>query len=401
MANDAPGLVKRRRTDGTFALYWSAAAVSRKAVDYPLRTIRLSDDETDAAARCRILTAELRAWLAEQAGFATPARFEGTVASLIECYTRDEYSPYRTIKANTRRQYDDSLAVVKAAVGARRIDVLTRADFMRWHQGFRFPEGETGPDRVRRAHHAMKLVRILVNFGASMRYPGCADAAMVLSKMTFVLPAPRRSQLTLDQATAIIDAAIAAGRPSIALAQAFQFELTLRQKDVIGEWFYEPSTGADGAIRSGGWRWANGVLWSDVSVDGVLVKQTTKTAAIGEWRLALYPLVTKALAAMPEGMRAGPMIVSETIGKPYRPDDFRVKWRRIATAAGVPADVWNMDSRAGGITEGADAGATIEDLRRHATHADGKMTARYMRGTEKATAKVATLRAASRKKPGE
>jgi hypothetical protein len=90
------------------------------------------------------------------------------------------------------------------------------------------------------------------------------------------------------------------------------------------------------------------------------------------------------------------MIVSETTQHPYRADDFRVKWRAIARAVGVPDDVWNMDSRAGGITEGDEAGATIEDLRKHATHTDSKMTGRYTRSTLRATEKVARLRVAAR-----
>jgi hypothetical protein len=367
-------------------------AVSRKAADYPVKTRRLSDDEDEARNQCRILAAELREWLGGQKPAPT---FDGTVASLAGVYTHDEDSPYRAIKANTRRQYDDSLAVITSLVGARRVDALTRKDFIRWHREFRFPDGPDGPDRLRRAHHAMKLVRILVNFGASMRFPGCAEAAMVLSRMRFEIPAPRRSQLLFAQASAIVDAAIAGRRPSIALAQALQFELMLRQKDVIGEWVYMP--GGAAGIASGGWQWMNGLLWSDISADGVLTKRTTKTGAIGEWRLALYPLVQRALACFPPEKRIGPMIVSESTGLPYRADDHRIKWRGFATAAGVPVDVWNMDSRAGGITEGADAGATIEDLRRSATHSDGKMTARYIRSSEKATSTVATLRVASRK----
>ncbi len=330
-------------------------------------------------------------------GKETAPDYNGTIASLIESYQRDEDSPYFGIKANTRRHYDQILAIVIAKVGERKINPLNRKDFARWHRSFRFPEGEGGPDRMRTAHNCMKLLRIVLRYGASMRYDGCRDAATILSEdMKFPLPPPRRSQLSYNQASAIVDHALEVGRLSVALAQALQFELSLRQVDVIGQW--EP---AEPGERTGivyyGQRWGLGVLWSDISPEGILVKQTTKTATIGEWNLALYPLVAKALKAFPDDGRVGPMIISETTGNPYRPDDYRIKWRKIATAAGVPRDIWNMDSRAGGITEGDEAGAEPRDLQRHATHADFKTTSRYVRSTLGSTEKVATLRVARRK----
>jgi hypothetical protein len=52
-------------------------------------------------------------------------------------------------------------------------------------------------------------------------------------------------------------------------------------------------------------------------------------------------------------------------------------WRKVATAAGVPKTVYNMDSRAGAISEATDAGAELEHVRHAATHSDISMTQRY------------------------
>lgn len=397
------GLKRRTRGDGTVVFYWVASAASPDPRGYPIKTMRLyTTSEDEASAQCGALTAELNVWLASQAPVAAPD-FAGTLAGLVDCYQRDEESPYRDVKENTRRHYDQVLAIIRDQWGDAPVTLLSRKDFSRWYRTAREPveirdgdgKAAAGPERVRRAHNCMKLVRIIVNYGASMRYDGCAEVASVLSQMRFELPAPRRSQLSYAQAEAVISGALKAGRPSVALAQALQFELSLRQKDVVGEW----TTAREGeaGIVYFGKRWSNGVLWSDLSPDLVLTKQTTKTAVIGEWNLSLHPLVMQALAAFPADKRVGPMIISETTGHPYRPDDFRVKWRELARAAGVPDDVWNMDSRAGGISEGDEAGADINDLRKHATHADAKMTGRYIRtGTLKATEKVARLRTANR-----
>jgi hypothetical protein len=64
--------------------------------------------------------------------------------------------------------------------------------------------------------------------------------------------------------------------------------------------------------------------------------------------------------------------------------------------AGIPAEVWNRDSRAGGVTEGSDSGADIEHLRHHANHSNIQTTGRYNRNTLTKTRNVAQLRVAHR-----
>ena len=72
------------------------------------------------------------------------------------------------------------------------------------------------------------------------------------------------------------------------------------------------------------------------------------------------------------------------------------EWRKVATAAGIPKNVWNMDARAGGISEADDAGAELDDIRSAAAHSQASTTARYVRGTIGKSRKVAQLRQAHR-----
>lgn len=51
----------------------------------------------------------------------------------------------------------------------------------------------------------------------------------------------------------------------------------------------------------------------------------------------------------------GPVLVCEFTGRPSRQNNFRIRWRQAGTAAGVPATVFNIDSRTGGITETIEA----------------------------------------------
>ena len=82
-------------------------------------------------------------------------------------------------------------------------------------------------DRIR----LMTKVRILVSFGKLREIPQCARVSSVLEEMTFELPKVRTEFLTAEQAVAIRDR-----RDRTTTAQAFAYELMLRQKDVIGEW---------------------------------------------------------------------------------------------------------------------------------------------------------------------
>jgi hypothetical protein len=81
---------------------------------------------------------------------------------------------------------------------------------------------------------------------------------------------------------------------------------------------------------------------------------------------------------------SGPLIVDPQTGLPFEAWKYRRIWRELATAAGVPKEVWNMDTRAGRITEVLAAGATMEDVRKFAGHEQQRTTSRYSRDTEDA-----------------
>jgi hypothetical protein len=69
------------------------------------------------------------------------------------------------------------------------------------------------------------------------------------------------------------------------------------------------------------------------------------------------------------------------------------------TVGGVAiANVWNRDSRAGGITEAWDSNAQEKDIQRLATHSDPAMTRRYARNSLASTTRVAALRVAGRER---
>ena len=82
--------------------------------------------------------------------------------------------------------------------------------------------------------------------------------------------------LTAAQAIAIRAEAHRRGYPSIALAQAFAYELMLRQKDVIGEWVPVSEPGLSEVV-AGTSKWLNGLHWSDIDQNMKLRKKISKS----------------------------------------------------------------------------------------------------------------------------
>ncbi|WP_442786002.1 PAS domain S-box protein [Methylobacterium sp. C25] len=83
-------------------------------------------------------------------------------------------------------------------------------------------------------------------------------------------------------------------------------------------------------------------------------------------------------------------------GRPYAESAYGREWRVVARAAGVPDNVWNMDARAGAITEAEDAGADLDHIRSAAAHSQTATTQRYSRGALGKSRHVAELRIAHR-----
>jgi len=406
----APGLKTRPNKSGPPSYYWVAANVTKKAKGFPMPTQRLHGTPEEILFRCGQLTAELYEWMNGQE--AKP-EYDGSLKSLIEFYRFTEESPYHAIKHNTRAMYDESLDLLIKTVGGRKLASLSGLDFNRWYAKLKEPaehtekelaaakeagiKPEPKPERMRRAYKAVQVLRIVVKFGVVANLSDCVRLATILQNMRFASPPARTQQITFEQVQAICTEALKQGRVSIAIAQALQFELTLRQVDVIGLW--EPlAKGDEGkGIISARRRWTGGLLWSHIDSKGVLKKITTKTGQIAEHDTTAYPFLRTLLDAVPMEKRIGPIIIDEQSGLPYRDRQRYAKvWRKIAESCGVPKEVWNRDSRAGGVTEGSDAGANIEHLRHHANHSNIATTGKYNRNTLEKTRRVAELRVAHR-----
>jgi hypothetical protein len=401
----APGLKFRKRKSGPPVPYWVADEAAVKA-GYPVRTVNLAhfgDDPELLRGRCERLQAEMLQWVAGHR--CTAPTFDGTFGALIEIYTTDPESDYQKLKPASRHPYGVYVRKLKGHIGARRIDACDGRDVRKWFKVWAGVETLADPAaKIPAARMALTVLKSAVSFGVTCRLADCAAFSAILREMEFPTNRRRPHAPTVGQVEAAIAAAHAAGAPGRALAYALQFETTLQQWDVIGQWVPLADLGAS-AIIAGDQKWL-GPTWSQVDERLVLQLTHTKTlemsGARSAYDLKLCPLVMRELAAMALEARRGPLVINERTGLPYVYDTFKDAWRRDFAAAGIPAKVWNRDLRAGGVTEGGKAGATLEDRSKVAGHTDQRTTAVvYDRDALEAHRRVAKKRTAWRARDGD
>jgi hypothetical protein len=263
---------------------------------------------------------------------------EGTVAWLVDRYRKDPDSPYHAKSFTTRKNYENLVRRLLLTCASARLEEMDARMFLRLHE--KWSDG----GKVAMGHAMIGIVRILANFGGSiLGNQECSRIASVLQKMRFPISSKRAGlRLTEDHVHAIIEGAHAIGHPSIALAQALQFDCKLRQKEVIGEWVPETESFMSDVMHNG-LKWVRGLRWSEIDEQFVIRRPKNRRNGVD---LKKAPLVMAEFEKRPNGPgKDGPMIVFENNGLPYNSAQYRRVWRQIADAAGVPKEVKNMDSR--------------------------------------------------------
>jgi hypothetical protein len=408
--DDRPGGLKwRRRRTGPPVPYWFADQKAIKA-GYPVKSANLSayaNDHHMLVERAKRLQTEMQLWLRGDAD--RPVHFDGTFRALLNLYETDQQSTYKALKVRTRRSYDVYLRKLHNQIGSRRIDECDGRDVLRWFSEWR---SSKGLNRLPRARFVLAVLKAAVSWGVVCRRKGCAEFQKILNELRFENITSRVQAPTAEQMTAARKAAHENGAPLRALVYAIQFETTLRQEDVIGQWL--PLTDKKVTdVHALGKKWV-GPKWSDIGPDWVIKIKPTKTedttGAEVIFDLSVCPMVMEELAAI-AGVAVddlqrdilpttGPIVVNHRTGLPYLPNAFYEGWRRDYAFAGIPKEVWNRDTRAGGISEGTKAGASKDDRRKLAGHAREETTDIYDREQLEPHRRVMRARRAHRGKNG-
>jgi len=337
---DAPGLKIRRPPGREPYVIW-AAPPSAVAAGFLPKNVRLFPDWNDPADFERIAL-ECRKWQTKALAHGAPAEQvkapaqPGTLGALVEAYLDDPASPLASVKASTRATYLRWLKLLTPHLEAKLSGVM--ADTLRdWHEAFAWPETGSNGRQERRASAGLQMLRLLFRFGVEREVPDCDRLLELAMSSDFDARRTKRAAMTLPQAERFVEYALSVGEVRLALAQACQFELNLRQSEVIGWW--EPIQqgephGPDEIVFQRQ-RWVGGLTFEMIE-DGRLMVGTGRSVDLGN-----CPLIERCLAAVDD--RRGPMIVRPD-GRPFDRFTFSRLWREIADEVGLPKSLRNLDS---------------------------------------------------------
>lgn len=391
-----PGLHGQIRPGGRIDYYWRPSPRLSRA-GCPMKSVRVLGDTKNArdlpgmAAICQRLQAELLAWAPNAE--TTKSRFApGTLGYLCDTYESGTDSPTRELRHSTQKSYARFLRLLTTRAGDQKISGITGRMIRGWFAEWRAERSH------RDAYGCVQVLRIVANFGtecAVSKDDPCFFLTEVLRRMEFEQPKGRTVRPTFEMVNKLIEEARASEAPSVALACMLQFELSLRPKDVIGEWV-PVRAGEKGAPVSKRWEW--GLTWDQIDENWILRKPTSKSNGrlIAEHDLRHHPALLVALESVPADQRKGAIVINEKTRLPYRKAYFSKRFRELADKSGWPKNIWNMDTRAGAISEAFEAGATSEDIMKLATHTQISTTIGYNRGAVVQSSRVAQLRSAKR-----
>jgi Phage integrase family len=417
------GLVWRPRKRNWIGLWIPRQDIAAKG--YPIKSRRLwppssepaaiatEDDWEDISAACEVLQNEMLTWGSGVLVHDQLAGFDDTIASLIRIYLTHRDRPYHDLRHNVQTTYSRRMSYISRDFGDRHISALTLSDFKEMYKFWLAPKEPNGKRRISHAHEQMVYVRQIFRFGKALKLPGCRDAKDILDEMEFPNVKRRKTIVSNEQAILIRAEAHRRELPSIALAQAFQTSLGVRQKDAVGEWIPVSDPGLSD-VHDGNWKWVVGFRWEEIGEDFRIEHRLSKSlrgrdaiadqdeGKVKDWRLTLYPMVVEELAMMagvsPAELRrdmlpaSGPIVIAEHNGLPWIDKVFQTNWRKIARAVGIPDEVQNRDSRAGAATDAELKGADIEKVRQQMGHSKPDTTRIYLRDESAATAEIAKLR---------
>lgn len=396
----APGLIRIARKNGAVDYYWTASKAAREA-GFPLKTVPLdtyADDLEEMAVQCRRLHGEMTLFLAGESPRYDGGPYDGTFAGLFQLYRTDKDSSFHKLKPASLHPYNCYLRKLTDHIGKRRIDQIIGKDLLHW-----FGIWSANETQLAAGQGALAVVKAALKFGTICGFQECRrlSSDLQLMKGSFKNPKPRTAVITAEEIVALRKAAHAAGRPSVALAIAFQFETALRLWDVIGQWTPLTSPGLSAVVRRNQ-KWI-GLMWSDIDDRNVLRYTPGKTALTSGKPVALdlneCPMVMEECARISPEQRVGPVIVSETMRLPYTYPGYSPIFKNIRKAAGVDAHKWARDIRASAVTEGRRGGASIDDAARVAGHTKSKTTSEvYDRDRLEAARRFSAARRAVRDK---
>ncbi|GEO81944.1 tyrosine-type recombinase/integrase [Pararhodospirillum oryzae] len=321
----------RRKTSGW---YWEP---SRRLRALGFSSEPLGKDQKKAIDRAMDLNKAVDASFQDQRTASPPA---GTVARMIlDFQTSDRY---KSLSDLTRRDYDRYLRVVEEVLGKVAAGSLTRKVVKAFQAGVEANYKPSVAASLLRTFSA--LCGYIYDQGYFKEHP---------ARNLRIKPAAERDQVwTEENIAALTDAALGAGRPSVALAVHLGFWLGQRQGDILS------------------------LPWSayDANARTCEIRQSkTGTRLV----VPVFPELAALLDSTPR--RSPVIVVNEGTGRPYTMEPFSKLFRKVAKTAGLPTDLQFRDLRRTAATRLGEAGCSDDEIRAITGHKSRSVVARYVR----------------------
>ena len=188
-----------------------------------------------------------------------------TLTVLIQAYKGDPRWGYQKLSFESRKILDSHLRRIERDYGNLPLEKVTPDDVGTWHQ--RWSANGRHPSM---GHTVLGMARKILRYGAAaLQDPDCIRLNGALSAMRFTAGLSGIQRITSEQADAVRARAHLMSLSSIALAQAFMFDLKLGQRQVIGRWVPVAEPG-ESNIQSNEQKWLPGLLWSQIDTDFIM-----------------------------------------------------------------------------------------------------------------------------------
>ena len=188
-----------------------------------------------------------------------------TISALISSFRTDQNSRYWRLNYKVKVDRDRYLTRIDRDYGHCLLESIDSRTLTTWYK--QWTEG--GKLAVGKAF--VGQLRALFSHGGFFLEDSESQRLYdVLDRKRFKPIQPRNVRMTSEQARAIRAKARECSWYSVALAQAFQYELLMRQKDVIGDWLPKAEAKQEVYLEHGGQVWTDGLRWEEIDDQFIL-----------------------------------------------------------------------------------------------------------------------------------
>lgn len=309
IAASIPRLRQRRRTDGTWRVWWEAEAAVR-ALGY--KSVELDPEKPTWSAR----EAERLNRAVDRKRKGGPPRTGGrTVEDLVERYRKSR--KFLGLSDASRTSYDKNLRLIVTKWGGYPVGHFTKAVMHTWYETLFAHSGEW------QARALIRMMSILFSYAELIGWR--EDNSNPCMRLGLSQPKGRSRTASWDEIDALTDAADALGLPEMALAILLSALQGQRQTDVrlarVQDFSKVTVPASAGRPQETLWVWR----WT---------RSKRQNAGIAPVHPEVAPRLSAAISGHP--VEHERLLLDARTGRPHAADLFEKRWAEVRAAAALP-----------------------------------------------------------------